>query len=102
VNSNKGDIVLNPGDYKLPKPYSPQNKYEYYGYIIADDQGTAEAAFLDDLNDNSKSVEALQFQALNPIDKAMIAAEFHHNDVDDDAYGVDGVENMEGEFLSMC
>lgn len=49
VNQNKGDILLNPGDYKLPKPYSPHNKYEYYGYIIADDQETAEAAFIEDL-----------------------------------------------------
>ena len=37
VNSLKGDILLNPGDYKLPKPYSPNNRYEYFGYIIADD-----------------------------------------------------------------
>lgn len=47
-------------------------------------------------------MEALQFQALNPIDKAMIAAEFHQQEGDEDDYGVDGVENMEGEFLSMC
>jgi hypothetical protein len=36
------------------------------------------------------------------MDKAMIAAEFHQNEGDDDEFKIDGVENMEGEFLSMC
>jgi hypothetical protein len=38
VNDNEnGEILLNPGNYKLPKPFSKNNKYKYFGYIIAAD-----------------------------------------------------------------
>ena len=42
-----GEILLNPGDYKLPKPLSKKYRYQYFGYIIADDKGSAEKAFED-------------------------------------------------------
>lgn len=38
VNAKQsGDILLNPGNFKLPKPKSSSNKYTYYGYIMAAD-----------------------------------------------------------------
>jgi hypothetical protein len=46
INDQKsGDILLNPGQYKLPKPHSSSNKYTYFGYIVAADQDTAEEIF---------------------------------------------------------
>jgi hypothetical protein len=36
-----GDILLNPGNYKLPRPFSKNNSYKYYGYIIASDEESA-------------------------------------------------------------
>ena len=36
-HKESGDILLNPGNYKLPKPFSRNNKYSYYGYIVASD-----------------------------------------------------------------
>ena len=38
VISKKGDILLNPGDYRLPKPRNANNTYHYYGYFIAEDE----------------------------------------------------------------
>lgn len=36
VNNKQGGIMLNPGDYRLPRPPSYSNdKYTYYGYFIA-------------------------------------------------------------------
>ena len=37
-----GEILLNPGAQKLPKPHSQNIVYTYYGYIIAPDQDLAE------------------------------------------------------------
>lgn len=45
---NSGDILLNPGNYKLPKPFSGNTKYTYYGYFIADDMKDAAAVFEND------------------------------------------------------
>ena len=45
VNGKSGDILLNPGNYKLPKPFSWHNDYDYYGYIIAPDLDDALAVF---------------------------------------------------------
>ena len=42
---DSGEILLNPGNYKLPKPFSSKIKYRYYGYIIASDSESAEAVF---------------------------------------------------------
>ena len=37
MNDNEsGDILLNPGNYKLPKPFSKNISYTYYGYMIAE------------------------------------------------------------------
>jgi hypothetical protein len=35
-NKPSGEILLNPGNYKLPKPLSKHNRYDYYGYLVAD------------------------------------------------------------------
>jgi len=40
-DKTKGDILLNPGNYRLPRPFSKANRYQYYGYLIADDEETA-------------------------------------------------------------
>ena len=32
-----GEILLNPGNYKLPKPFSKNNTFTYFGYFIAMD-----------------------------------------------------------------
>jgi hypothetical protein len=32
-----GDILLNPGNYALPKPFSKNVCYSYYGYLVAND-----------------------------------------------------------------
>lgn len=49
-DKTKGDILLNPGNYKLPKPFSKANRYQYYGYLIADDEETAIQVFGDSNN----------------------------------------------------
>ena len=38
---DSGDILLNPGNYKLPMPFCRSNKYKYFGYIIAGDLSDA-------------------------------------------------------------
>lgn len=48
-SKDSGDILLNPGNYKLPKPFSKNNCYRYYGYIIADDMNDANGVFEKDL-----------------------------------------------------
>lgn len=40
-----GDILLNPGNYKLPRPFSKNNSYKYFGYIIAADEEDALEVF---------------------------------------------------------
>lgn len=40
-----GQILLNPGNYKLPKPMNKKNEFKYFGYLIADDQDTAKDVF---------------------------------------------------------
>lgn len=43
-----GDILLNPGSQRLPKPSNRKGihiKYTYFGYIIAPDRDEAEAIF---------------------------------------------------------
>lgn len=42
---DSGDILLNPGNYRLPKPFSRNNSYKYYGYIIAGELSEAENVF---------------------------------------------------------
>ena len=43
VNDKQGDIMLNPGDYRLPKPPSYSNDtFTYYGYFIAGDKEETE------------------------------------------------------------
>ena len=47
MTPSKGDILLNPGDYKLPKPRNANNKYEYYGYFVAEDEEQVDNLFSD-------------------------------------------------------
>ena len=42
-----GDIMLNPGRYKLPRPLNQENSYKYFGYIIAADLEDALDVFKD-------------------------------------------------------
>lgn len=39
------EILLNPGNLKLPRPISSSIQYKYFGYIIAPDQDDAEEIF---------------------------------------------------------
>ena len=48
---DSGDILLNPGNYRLPKPFSKSNKYKYWGYVIAGDLDDAEKVFEQDLEE---------------------------------------------------
>ena len=48
-DKESGDILLNPGNYKLPKPFSRNNKYKYYGYIVASDKKDALKVFEKDI-----------------------------------------------------
>lgn len=48
VNKKQGEILLNPGNYRLPKPYSWNNEYEYFGYIVAGSKEDAEEVFAED------------------------------------------------------
>lgn len=47
-----GEILLNPGNYKLPKPFSGNTVYTYYGYFIADDMKDAAAVFENDYHND--------------------------------------------------
>ena len=44
-SKHNGEILLNPGDYKLPRPQSSNISYKYFGYIIAQDKDVAEGVF---------------------------------------------------------
>ena len=47
VNKKPGQILLNPGNFKLPKPYSNNSSYAYFGYIIAPSKAEAMEVFED-------------------------------------------------------
>lgn len=44
-DKQSGDILLNPGSYKLPKPHTSNIKYKFWGYVMAEDQEVAETIF---------------------------------------------------------
>ena len=68
-----GQILLNPGNYTLPsRPMSDKNKFQFFGYVIADDKDTAEACFRDA---DSKDPEEDEDNAGNDIDKNPIEGE---------------------------
>ena len=46
-SKNSGDILLNPGDYRLPKPRNANNKYLYWGYLVAEDEAQVTGLFGD-------------------------------------------------------
>ena len=43
----QGDILLNPGDYRLPKPRNANNKYKYFGYFVAEDEEQVDNLFIE-------------------------------------------------------
>lgn len=99
VNGKKnGDILLNPGNYKLPKPFSKTNKYSYFGYIIADDKGTAEDVFK---NANQADKNEDELHSFDEYEKAIIAAEYHRFDGDNDEVNID-VDNIDGDWLNIA
>ena len=56
-NKENGEILLNPGNYKLPKPFSKKNEYKYVGYILASDSEAANSVFGEDGNiDNDDDI----------------------------------------------
>jgi hypothetical protein len=91
---NNGDILLNPGNYKLPKPFSKNNKYTYYGYFIADDYKEAVAVFEREYN-NDQANESKELQSIDSIDRDYIAAEFHRFEGEEDDVNIE-MENIEG------
>ena len=97
-----GDILLNPGNYKLPKPFSRNNKYSYYGYIVASDLKDALKVFEKDLllenkNPNSDNID---LQSFNSEDREIIAADFHRFEGEEEDFVE--VENMEaGDWLNL-
>ena len=53
VNDNEsGDILLNPGNYKLPKPFSKNISYTYFGYMIAESDEDAKQVFEKGMDEN--------------------------------------------------
>ena len=75
VNDNEsGDILLNPGNYKLPKPYSKNNRYTYFGYVIAESDEEAKEVFEKGMGNEG---EYDPYQSFDSGDKAIIAAEFN-------------------------
>lgn len=90
---SSGDILLNPGNYKLPKPFSGNTVYTYYGYFIADDMKDAAAVFENDYKNENYKFEN-ELQSLDDDDREMIAAEFHRFAEDED-FNID-VDNIEG------
>jgi hypothetical protein len=91
---NNGDILLNPGNYKLPKPFSKNNKYTYFGYFIADDYKDAVAVFEREyINDQVN--ESKDLQSIDSLDRDYIAAEFHRFEGEEDDGNAE-MENIEG------
>lgn len=92
-----GEILLNPGNYKLPKPFSAKNKYEYVGYILASDMEAANSVFNpDDKNNDDEG----GLQSFNSQEKEIIAADFHKMERKDDDGG--SIENIDNEWLNIC
>jgi len=72
VNGKRsGDILLNPGPYKLPKPHSSNTQYNYFGYLIAESQEEAENIF----QDKNKSRTVYTTPQMEAHEMAMIAEE---------------------------
>ena len=98
---DNGDILLNPGNYKHPKPFSKSNHYQYFGYIIAGDKEEADKVFAKDADrDRKESEGGKEFQSFDAHDRAVIAADFHRFGGEDDEIQLD-VENMDGDIFNM-
>lgn len=91
-----GEILLNPGNYKLPKPLSRNKfRYQYFGYFIAGDKASAEKCFEDyERLDNS----GLDSRSICQEEKDKIAAEVHYDDDGDVNIEVD---NIDGDWLNI-
>jgi hypothetical protein len=91
-----GEILLNPGNYKLPKPLSRNKfRYQYFGYIIADDKASAEAVFEDS---ERPETSVLDSRSICQEEKDKIAAEAHYDD--DGDIGAE-VDNLDGDWLNI-
>jgi hypothetical protein len=86
---------MNPGNYKLPKPFSKNNNYTYYGYMIAESDEDAKAVFEKGMDQDG---EHNPYQSFDSGDRAIIAAEFNKFDANDDA-AVD-IDNIDGEWIN--
>jgi hypothetical protein len=92
-----GEILLNPGSYKLPRPYSANMKYTYYGYVIAGDIKDAQAIFKDKKQAMVEKAGGNQHQS-PAID--MISTDYQMIGQNED--NVIKVDNIDGDWLNMC
>ena len=88
--------MLNPGDYKLPKPRSSKINFSYFGYVMADDEDTVEAIFSED-----KQRQVATNRTLDQAEKDLIAEDNNFNKLGNKNEGNSG-ENIEADWLSMC
>ena len=78
ITTKKGEIMLNPGDYRLPKPHNANNTYHYYGYFIAEDEDQLGGLF----NDGNFGMKQSEFEHNNQMltDIRDRVAEYQFND----------------------
>jgi len=57
-----GDIMLNPGRYKLPRPLNQENSYKYFGYIIAADLEDALDVFKDNWREPIPDMDPVAYE----------------------------------------
>ena len=80
----QGDILLNPGDYRLPKPRNASNKYEYYGYFVAEDEEQVTTLFSEQNQFTRKQSEDYNREMINEIRDRVAECQFIENRQSDD------------------
>ena len=87
---------MNPGNYKLPKPFSKNNNYTYYGYMIAESDEDAKATFEKGMGNAG---EMNPYQSFDSDDRAIIAAEFNKFENEDAEIDMDSIDD---EWINEC
>ncbi|CDW84459.1 cation channel family protein [Stylonychia lemnae] len=100
-----GEILLNPGAQKLPRPQGQNVTYTYFGYIIAPDKELAEQIFKKKGLTIKQAVTKNIEQSLMKHSKVTEPRNYFgmgtgENDNEND--NVIQVENIEGDWLKMC
>jgi len=99
-DKENGEILMNPGNYKLPQPCNTKEfKYKYTGYLLAGDEKDANGVFSKD--DNNIDEAALNNGSIDSNENEILAENEQKYGEMGEADDID-IENIDGEWLNIC